>query len=78
MWLTVASHIATVLQAWLHGIYLKIAAFPKEERCAAMNLSSIAPKANFNEEKQMLLVAYRASAEGPLLPSSASAVSGCE
>lgn len=59
-------------------IYLKIAPFPKEERCAVMNLSSIAPKANFNEEKQMLLVAYRASAEGPLLPSSASAVSGCE
>lgn len=30
-----------------------------------MNLCSIVPKANFNEEKQMLLVAYRASAERP-------------
>lgn len=78
VWLTVASHIATVLQAWLHGIQLKIAPFPKEERCAVMKLDSIAPWANFNEEKQMLLVAYRATAEGPLLPSSASAVSGCE
>lgn len=43
-----------------------------------MNFYSIAPEANFNEEKQTLLVAYCAAAERPLLPSSARTVSGCE
>lgn len=32
-----------------------------------MNLHSMIPKANFNEEKQTLLVAYCATVERPLL-----------